>query len=81
MQEGQEGLFNHSMRLKCCTDVASNLLVNGLRLNIRIPCDSLQQKFQHAEYFNCDPLIFSQFYYDFQKVFTVCDCVIIISIR
>ena len=39
-------------------DVASNLLVIDLRLDVRIACDSLKQKFQHAEYSTCDPLIF-----------------------
>ena len=28
-----------------------------LRLNIQIAFYDLQQKFQHAEYFTCDPLI------------------------
>ena len=44
-------------RPKPCTDVASNLLAIDLRLNVRIAFDDLQQKFQHAEYFTCDPLI------------------------
>ena len=35
--------------IKSCTDVASNLLAIDLRLDIRIACDGLQQKFQHAE--------------------------------
>ena len=56
--------------LKPCTDVASNLLAIDLRLNVRIACDGLQQKFQHAEYFTCDPLItqpiLSQFSNGFQ---------------
>ena len=38
-------------------DFATNLLVTELRLDIRIACDGLQQKFQHAEYFTCDHLI------------------------
>ena len=36
-----------------CTDVAGGLLA----IDLRIDCDGLQQKFQHAEYFTCDPLI------------------------
>ena len=43
--------------LKPCTDVASNLFAIDLRLNVRIACDGLQQKFRHAEYFTCNPLI------------------------
>ena len=43
--------------LKPFTDVASNLVVIDLRLDVRIACDDLQQKFQHAEYFTCDPSI------------------------
>ena len=42
--------------LKPCTDVASNFVVIDLGLDVRIACDDLQQKFQHAEYFTCDPL-------------------------
>ena len=34
--------------VKPCTDVACNLLAIDLRLNIRIACDGLQHKFQHA---------------------------------
>ena len=37
--------------LKPCTDVARNLLVIDLHLNVRIACNGFQQKFQHAEYF------------------------------
>ena len=43
--------------LKPSTDVASNLLVIDLQLDVRIACDGLQQKLQHAEYFTGDPLI------------------------
>ena len=50
-----------------CPDVASNLLAIDLHLDVRIACDSLQQKFQHAEYFTCDPFIS----FDFQMVFTI----------
>ena len=42
---------------KPCTDVASNLLAIELQLDVRIACNGLQQKFPHAEYFTCDPLI------------------------
>ena len=45
------------LHVKSCTDVASNLLVVELRLDVQIACDNLQQKFQHAEYFTCDPVI------------------------
>ena len=41
--------------IKPCTDVASNLLVIGLQLDVRIASDGLQQKSQHAEYFTCNP--------------------------
>ena len=66
----------HDMLFNCCskvalvkpyTDAASNLLAIDLQLDIQIACDSLQQKFQHAEYLTCDPLI-SQ---PIQIVFTV----------
>ena len=50
------------------TDVASNLLVIDFQLDIRIACDDLQQKLQHAEYFICDTLIYGQFSPDFQMV-------------
>ena len=40
-----------------CTDIASNLLAIELQLDVRFACNGLQQKFQHAEYFTCDPLI------------------------
>ena len=43
--------------LKSCADIASNLLAIDLRLTVRIACDGLQQKCQHAEYFACHPLI------------------------
>ena len=42
---------------KPCTDIASNLLAIDLQLDVRIACNGLQQKFQHAEYFTCNPLI------------------------
>ena len=53
---------------KPCTDIASNLLAIDLQLDVRIACNGLQQKFQHAEYFTCDPLISSS---DLQTVFTI----------
>ena len=46
-----------------CTDVASNLLAIDLQLAVQIACDGLQQKFQNAEYFTCDPLIFFTFFF------------------
>ena len=30
------------------------ILAIDLRLDVRLACDGLQQKFQHAEYFTCD---------------------------
>ena len=54
LKERMEAVYR---RLKPCTDVASNLLVIDLRLDVQIPCDDLQQMFEHAEYFTCDPLI------------------------
>ena len=45
------------MYVKPCTDVASKLPAIDLRLDVQIGCDGLLQKFQHAEYFTCDPLI------------------------
>ena len=36
---------------------AQTLQVIYLRLDVRIACDGLQQKFQLAEYFTCNPLI------------------------
>ena len=45
------------MTVRPCTDVASNLLVIDFLLDVRIACDGLQHKFQHAEHFTCDPLI------------------------
>ena len=35
-----------------------NLVAIGLRLDVLIACDGLQQKFQYAEYLTCDTLIF-----------------------
>ena len=43
--------------LKPCTDVASNLLVIDLQVDVRMACDGLQQKFQHAGFFTCEFLI------------------------
>ena len=43
--------------LKPHKDVASSFLANELRLEFRIACDGLQQKFHHAEYSTCDLLI------------------------
>ena len=45
------------LSVKPCTDVASNLLAIDLRLDVRIACNGLQLKVQHAEYFTCDPLV------------------------
>ena len=42
---------------KPSTDVASKLAAIDLRLDVRIGCDGLQQKFQHAEFVTCNPLI------------------------
>ena len=53
----QSPATNVDVFLKPCREVASNLLAIDLRLNIRIACEGLQQKFQHAEYFSCDPSI------------------------
>ena len=56
-----EGGGGHILRPGCghkpCTDIASNLLAIDLQLDVRIACNGLQQKFQHAEYFTCNPLI------------------------
>ena len=43
--------------VKPWTDIASKLLAIYLRLDIGIACNGFQQKFQHAEYFTCNPLI------------------------
>ena len=59
--------------LKPSTDVASNLIAIDLRFDVRITCAGLQQKFQHAEHFTCDPLIS-------QPIF-MCDDVTLISIK
>ena len=40
---------------KPCTDIASNLLAIELQLDVRIACNGLQQKFQHAEYLYAIP--------------------------
>ena len=58
------------LTFKLCTDVASNLVAIDLRLDVRIACDGLQQKFQRAEYFTCDPLITQPIFIGF-TVFTV----------
>ena len=55
--------------LKPCTGVASNLLAIGLRLDVPTACDGLQQKFQHAEYFSCDPLVFLSIFIRFSNGF------------
>ena len=54
-----------NLRCRYIADVAGNLLAIGLRLDVRIACNGLQQKFQHAEYFTCDPLIFQQIHMQF----------------
>ena len=56
---------------KLCTEVASILPVIDLGLDIRIACDGLQQKFQHVEYFTCDPLKSQLMFLQFQMVFTI----------
>ena len=70
---------------KPCTDVASTLLAIELQLDIRFPCNGLQQKFQHAEYFTCDPLISQPIFIissnGFSPLFLVLDGAIIISIE
>ena len=43
--------------IRPCTDIASNLHVIDLKLNAQMACGGLQQKFQHAEYFTCNPFI------------------------
>ena len=63
--------FLQNCGFKPCTNVASNLPKIGLRLDVQIACDGLQQKFHYAEYFTCDPLIFQSFSSDFHPVFTV----------
>ena len=67
------------------TDIASNLLAIELQLDVRIACNGLQQKFQHAEYFACDPLIsqpiFIQSSNSFHHYSWWCDGAIIISIE
>ena len=45
------------MELKPHTDVALNVPVIDVRLDVRIVCYGLQQKFQHAEYFTSNSLI------------------------
>ena len=68
-----------------CTDVASNLLAIELQLDVRIACNGLQQKFQHAEYFTCEPLISQPIFIPssngFHHYSWWCDGAIIISIE
>ena len=70
---------------KPCIDVASNLLAIELQLDVRIACNGLQQKFQHAEYFTCDPLISQPIFIPssngFHHYSWWCDGAIIISIE
>ena len=63
-------LFLFSCHYKPCTEVASNLLSVDLRLDVRIACDGLQQKFQHAEYFACSPLISQPIFIRFSLLFS-----------
>ena len=56
-------------KLKPHTHVAHNLLVIDLQLDVQNDCDGLQQKFQHAEYFTCDPLITLPFAFRFSNDF------------
>ena len=51
------GLSLLTQGLKPLTDVACDLLAIDLRLDIPNDCEGLQQEFQHAEYFTCDPVI------------------------
>ena len=68
-----------------CTDVTSPLLTIELQLDVRIACNGLQQKFQHAEYFTCDPLISQPIFIPssngFHHYSWWCDGAIIISIE
>ena len=57
-----------SVSIKPCTDVASNLFAIDLQLDVPIACDCLQQKFQHVEYFTCDPLILAKYHPIFQTI-------------
>ena len=41
--------------VKRCTYIPHNLLAINSRLDVRIACDGLQQKFQHAEHFTHAP--------------------------
>ena len=54
---------------KPCTYVASNLLAIEIQLDVRITCHGMQQKFQHAEYFTCDPLISQPIFIRFSNGF------------
>ena len=58
------------LRVKPCTDVASNLRAIALQLDVRIACDGLQQKLQHAEYFTCDPPITQPIFKRFSLLFS-----------
>ena len=53
-----------------CTDIASNLLVIDLQLDVQIACNGLQQTFQHAEYCTCDPLISQPILKQFSLLFS-----------
>ena len=64
-----QGLLSLCLNLTPCTDVASHLLAIDLRLDVRIACDGLQQKFQHAEYFTCDPSISQPILIQFSRSF------------
>ena len=55
--------------IKPHTHVARYYLVIDLRLDIKNDCDGFQQKFQHAEYFTCDPLITRPILIQFSNVF------------
>ena len=49
--------------------IARTLPAIGLRLGVRIACDGLQQKFQHAEHFTCDSLISQLIFIQFSHGF------------
>ena len=57
-----------AVRLKPLTEVARNLLVINLLLDVPIAPDGLQKKFQHAEYFTCNPLIPQRFFIQFSTI-------------
>ena len=64
---------------------AQTLQVTYLKLDVRIACNGLQQKFQHAEYFTCNPLISQPIFIrssnSFHHYSWWCDGAIIISIE